>query len=150
VSVSCDAYNPSWSWYAGHAAAEATFAFTNGTRFSFSGSWCAPGAETSWNGSWRVSGALGTALWDGDGPPAAELADGTVLSPVVGDEPEEIAGSLAEFVHCLRTGERPDSAADRNILSLAMVEGAVRSAAEHRIVRIEEIMTAAQPAELVR
>ena len=31
--------------------------FADGTRFMFTGSWCSPGLETSWNGSWRVSAA---------------------------------------------------------------------------------------------
>jgi predicted dehydrogenase len=143
LTAGCDAYNPPWSWYAGNAAAEATFVLAGGIRFTFSGSWCAPGLETSWNGAWRVSGAGGTAVWDGDHAPAAQLADGTVLTGEVGAEPEGIAGSLAEFVRCVRDGRRPDSAAARNIVSLAMVEAAVRSAAEHRIVAIAEVLGAA-------
>ena len=145
VTVGCDAYNPEWSWYAGNAAAEATFVLADGSRFTFSGSWCAPGLETSWNGAWRVSGADGTATWDGDHAPAAELAGGTVLTGELGTEPEGIAGSLAEFVHCVRTGERPDSAAARNIVSLAMVEAAVRSAAGQRTVAIADVLGPPRP-----
>ncbi|GLZ00533.1 Gfo/Idh/MocA family oxidoreductase [Actinoplanes sp. NBRC 103695] len=141
VSVSCDSYNPPWSWFAGNAAAEASFVLADRSRFTFSGSWCAPGLETSWNGSWRVVGAEGTATWDGAGPPAAELTDGTALKDEVGAEPESIAGSLAEFVHCVRAGTRPDSAAARNIVSLAMVEAAVRSSAEKRTVTIAEVLS---------
>ena len=62
------------------------------------GSWCSPGLETSWNGSWRVSAAGGTALWDGDYAPVAETADGEQIPAEPGTEPEQIAGSLAEFV----------------------------------------------------
>ena len=141
VSVSCDSYNPPWSWFAGNAAAEASFVLADRSRFTFSGSWCAPGLETSWNGSWRVVGAEGTATWDGAGPPAAELTGGTALKDEVGAEPESIAGSLAEFVQCVRAGTRPDSAAARNIVSLAMVEAAVRSSAEKRTVTIAEVLS---------
>ena len=56
VAVYCESYNPGWSWYAGDAAAEAVFEFAGGIRFGFTGSWCSPGMETSWNGAWRVSG----------------------------------------------------------------------------------------------
>jgi len=140
LTVSCDAYNPRWSWYAGNAAAEATFVLADHSRFTFSGSWCAPGLETSWNGAWRVVGAGGTATWDGDGPPIAQLADGTFLTGEIGTEPDGIAGSLAEFVRCVRDGERPDSAAGRNIVSLAMVEAAVRSATLHRTVAIADVI----------
>lgn len=130
VSVYCETYNPPWSWYAGDAAAHAIFEFTGGVRFSYDGSWCAPGNETSWNGRWRVSGEQGSAGWDG------EHRRG-------GDPPEETAGSLAEFVECLRTGRRPATAASANVVSLAMVEAAAQSATEQRRVRIDEVMAAA-------
>ena len=82
VSISCESFNPGWSWYAGDAAAEVNAEFADGTRFVFSGSWCSPGLETSWNGSWRISGADGTALWDGDHVPVAQTADGTPIPAV--------------------------------------------------------------------
>jgi predicted dehydrogenase len=128
VSISCESFNPGWSWYAGDAAAEVNAEFAEGTRFVFTGSWCSPGLETSWNGSWRVSGAYGTALWNGDHAPIAHTADGTPIPAVAGTGPEEIAGSLAEFVAALRDGSVPYGEVHRNLMSLAMVEGAVRSA----------------------
>jgi predicted dehydrogenase len=134
VSISCESFNPSWSWYAGDAAAEVNAEFADGTRFVFTGSWCSPGLETSWNGSWRISGANGTALWDGDHAPVAQTADGTTIPTVVGTGPEEIAGSLAEFVAAVRDGNVPYGEAHSNVMSLAMVEGAIRSAqTRHRI-----------------
>ena len=83
VSVFCDGFNPAWSWFGGDAAANAVFAFEGGARFSFTGSWCSPGLETSWNGRWRVSASGGTALWDGDDEPVAERADGSAVPAVV-------------------------------------------------------------------
>ena len=94
VSISCESFNPRWSWYAGDAAAEVNAEFADGTRFVFSGSWCSPGLETSWNGSWRISGADGTALWDGDHVPVAQTADGTPIPAVVGTGPGD------RFVRC--------------------------------------------------
>jgi predicted dehydrogenase len=128
VSIFCESFNPAWSWYAGDAAAEVNAEFADGTRFVFTGSWCSPGLETSWNGSWRISGAYGTALWDGDDPPEAQTADGTPIPAVVGTGPEEIAGSLAEFVAALRDGSVPSGEVHSNVMSLAMVEGAIQSA----------------------
>ena len=69
MAVYCEEYNPSWSWYAGNANATAVFEMDGGARFVYNGSWCSPGAETSWNAAWRVSGEHGTALWDGDDDP---------------------------------------------------------------------------------
>ena len=51
VAVYCESSNPDWSWFAGDATAQVTFEFAGGARFSFTGSWCSPGLETSWNGS---------------------------------------------------------------------------------------------------
>ncbi|MFI5730505.1 Gfo/Idh/MocA family protein [Kribbella sp. NPDC051587] len=143
VSVYCDSYNPEWSWFEGHAAANAVFTFANGTRFAFNGSWCAPGLETSWNGAWRASAAEGTAYWDGDNAPTAELADGTAVVAELGDEPEQIAGSLAEFVAAVRSGTVPQSEVHSNVISVAMVEAAVQSAATGAAVRIADVLTTA-------
>jgi predicted dehydrogenase len=128
VWISAESFNPDWSWFAGDAAAQVAAAFADGTRFGFVGSWCSPGMETSWNGSWRISGADGTAVWDGDHEPMAQSADGEPIQVVPGTGPEEIAGSLAEFVIAVREGSVPASEVHRNVMSLAMVEGAIRSA----------------------
>jgi predicted dehydrogenase len=146
VAVFCDSFNPGWSWYAGDAAANVLFEFGSGVRFSFTGSWCSPGLETSWNGRWRVSAGGGTALWDGDGEPVAEDADGTALPAVVCDEPEQIAGSLAEFVAVLRDGSVPSGEVHANVLSLAMVEAAITSAEAHRRVTMAEVLDRAYDA----
>lgn len=145
VSVYCETHNPSWSWYRGDASAQAIFEFTGGVRFSYLGSWCAPGAETSWNGQWRISGEHGTALWDGDHPPTLDLVDAAeqpaAEQPAAEQPaPEQIAGSLAEFVRHLRTGTRPDTVAEANVLSLAMVEAAVTSAATGRRVELTDVI----------
>lgn len=143
VSVYCDSYNPSWSWFDGNAAASAIFTYADGTRFTFAGSWCAPGLETSWNGLWRASTAGGTATWDGDNAPAGELTSGDALPADLADEPEEIAGSLVEFVDAVRTGKTPQSEVHSNVISLAMVEAAVRSANTGVPVRIADVITEA-------
>jgi predicted dehydrogenase len=149
VSVYCEEFNPGWSWYAGDAAATAVFEMDAGTRFVYTGSWCADGLETSWNGSWRVNGAKGTAAWDGAGVPVAEHVAGAVADDGSvkddggdreGGTPEEIAGALAEFVRSLRTGESPSGEIHANILSLAMVEAAVKSSQTGQKVLIRDVL----------
>ncbi|GAA1563131.1 Gfo/Idh/MocA family oxidoreductase [Kribbella hippodromi] len=140
VSVYCDSYNPSWSWFDGNAAASAIFTYTDGTRFAFSGSWCAAGLETSWNGRWRASTPGGTATWDGDNPPVAALSSGEDLPAVMTDDPEEIAGSLSEFVDAIRTSTTPQSEVHSNVVSIAMVEAAVRSARAGVPVQIADVI----------
>ncbi len=167
VSVYCEEFSPGWSWYAGDAAATAVFEMDGGTRFVYTGSWCADGLETSWNGSWRINGANGTAAWDGAAAPVAEHVAGAVSVSVAGggtgplaDDgglpgsassspdaldaeggiPEEITGALAEFVRCLRTGEVPSGEIHANVLSLTMVEAAVKSSQTGQKVLIRDVL----------
>jgi predicted dehydrogenase len=138
--ITCESFNPSWSWYAGDAAAQVCAAFVDDTRFSYTGSWCSPGLETSWNGRWRISGETGTATWDGDNPPVAQTVDGTPISAVAGTGPEELAGALAEFVAAIRDGGVPSGEIHRNVVSLAMVEAAIRSARTGRRVNVADLL----------
>lgn len=139
-AVWCESSNPPWSWYAGDAVAQAVFTFAGGARFVYAGSWCALGEETSWAGRWRVEAERGSARWDGEGAPEVVDADGRVRTARVDRGPEEVAGALAEFVDCVRTGRTPDTVISRNVLSLAMVEAAVRSAREHTRVEIADVV----------
>jgi predicted dehydrogenase len=141
VAVYADAHNPSWSWYRGAAAATAVFAMDSGARFTYTGSWCSPGAETSWNGAWRVSGERGTALWDGEHDPDLDPAPDAPAQHT--PRREGIAWALSEFVRALRTGVRPMGEVHENLLSLAMVEAAVLSTGTARRVMIDDVLDAA-------
>lgn len=142
VSVYCDEYNPSWSWYAGNAAATALFEFDGGVRYIYSGSWCSEGLETSWNGSWRVNGESGTASWDGDRRTSVQQrADApTVTDDSTPATAEEIRGSLVEFIDAIRTGHTPSGEIHANLISLAMVEGAVLSAQKGTRINIADVL----------
>ncbi|MFC4243641.1 Gfo/Idh/MocA family protein [Gryllotalpicola reticulitermitis] len=154
VTVDCHTFNPSWSWYRGDAAATATFTFDGGTRYTFTGSWCSPGLETSWNGHWRVSGAGGSSTWDGEGRPEVEYLDAPTRAEVpapIGQASvrSEIAGAFDEFVDALRTGRTPSGDVHSNIFSLAMVEGAVRSAETGATVTLAAVLEDAYRSALV-
>ncbi|MDP3952814.1 Gfo/Idh/MocA family protein [Microbacterium sp.] len=137
VAVYCEEYNPAWSWYRGDAAATAIFEMTGGVRYIYTGSWASPGVETSWNGSWRVSGEGGSAIWNGDDRPQSE--------PAVAGESEAlryggVSESLHSFVGAVHTGSSCSGAVHENILSLAMVEAAVISAQRGQRVRIDDVL----------
>ena len=138
VSAYCQTYNPSWSWYAGDANATAVFEMTGGARYVFNGSWCSPGAETSWNGAWRVSGERGTALWNGEDEPVLD-APGT-QAPEPPEPWSGIDGALELFVRALRTGEIPSGEVHENVMSLAMVEAAVESARSGQATRLDDVL----------
>jgi predicted dehydrogenase len=146
VSVYCEEFNPAWSWYKGDASAQALFEMTGGLRYNFRGSWCAEGRHTAWDGDWRAVGPNGTATWDGEHAPVAEIVTerGEFLSKFesVTEEPSKdvppgIRGSLLEFLHALRTGETPNGECHDNIKSLAMVFAAIESARAGQRVRVE-------------
>lgn len=150
VSVYCKEWNPEGSWYDHHASAIAVFQMTGGIVYTYRGSWCAEGLNTSWEAEWRLIGRRGTVTWDGleafraqtvrdDAQPAfrLELEERTV--PEV-SMPEKVGGHLGlirEFIHSVRTGSVPETVCTDNIKSLAMVFGAIASAREGREVAIE-------------
>lgn len=143
VAVYCEEYNPLWSWYRGDAGCTAVFEFSGGTRYVFTGSWCSPGLETSWNGSWRASGAGGSARWDGENSPTveemspAQPADGPNLPGT------DVGGSLREFVQALRTGGTPMGEVHDNLVSLTMVEAAANSSGTRARVTLADTLHAA-------
>jgi predicted dehydrogenase len=142
VAVYCEEYDPGWTWFAGGSAATAIVEFAGGLRYTYNGSWCADGMPTSWNGEWRVNGADGTATWDGDGAPMVQRASETsaAVAPVPDIGPGDLGGALAEFVAAVRTGTVPYGEIHANVLSLAMVEAAVRSAGSGERVTIAGVL----------
>jgi predicted dehydrogenase len=143
VAVYCDEFNPPWSWYRGDACATAIFEMSGGLRYVYRGSWCSEGQHTSWEAEWRAVGPHGTATWDGQGAPLAEIVVGQGgfhsqvekrAGEVAADMPTGIAGSLRDFLRALKTGATPMGECHDNIKSLAMVFAAIESAAAGRRV----------------
>lgn len=139
VSVYCEEFNPSWSWYKGDACATALFEMADGARFTYRGSWCAEGLPSSWECDWRTVGENGTAKWDGHAAPVVQTVaeagefNSKLSEPATADVakgiPGGIAGSLRDFVNALATGRTPMGECHDNIKSLAMVFAAIESAA---------------------
>jgi predicted dehydrogenase len=149
LAVYCEEFNPSWSWYAGAASATALFEMTGGLRFTYRGSWCAEGQQTSWDADWRAVGPRGEAIWNGWHDPVARVAAErtgliaeTISHPgqVDPEEPSGIAASLRDFLRALRAGSTPMGECHDNIQSLAMVFAAIQSAATGRRIAIEEVL----------
>jgi predicted dehydrogenase len=138
VSVYCEEFNPPWSWYKGAASATAIFEMSNGLRFTYRGSWCAEGRNTSWESEWRAVGPRGSGTWDGDHRIEGELVkseggfihETEPISEAVLDEPNTgIGGSLRDFLRALDDpSHQPMGRCEDNIKSLAMVFAAVESA----------------------
>ena len=146
ASVYCEEFSPPWSWYRGGAAAQAIFRFADGARFAYSGSWCADGLTTSWNGAWRASAAGGSVEWDGEQAVSAQDAHGAprTLRPV--EQAEGLDAALAEFLQALDGGPAPSGEIHANIWSLAMVEAAVASARSGAPVLLDDVFARAAEA----
>lgn len=137
TSVYCEEWNPSSSWYARDASAMALFSLSNGAKFIYRGSWCAEGFPTTWESQWRIIGEKGTVIWDGAEDMRAEITASTggfhsVMQQVTipqwhGSDLRSHASAIDHFLTCLKTGEIPETCAEDNIHSLAMVLGAVES-----------------------
>ncbi len=146
ISVYCEEFNPSWSWYKGASSATALFEMTGGLRYTFRGSWCSEGKHTSWEADWRAVGPNGTAIWDGEQNPTAEIVVESDQLLSVFDQVSEnpdlnietgIAGSLKEMVQYLKLDTIPMGECHDNIKSLAMVFGAIESSRIGQRVLIE-------------
>lgn len=142
VAVYAESFNPPWSWFDGDASAIATFEMSTGARYVFTGSWCAPGLETSWNAAWRLSSEHGSATWDGDGDPVLGATSEVDVADVV-DPGRELSGSLAAFVAGIGDPEPMMGEVADNVLSLAMVEAAVESAETGMRVAIDDVLSRA-------
>ncbi len=147
VAVYCHEWNPKGSWYDHDASAIAIFEMSNGLAYTYRGSWCSEGLNTSWECDWRAVCTAGSALWDGGdalkavavtktGGFFSEFKDTPVAIP---DTPKRDghAGCIREFVECVRTGRVPETVGTDNIKSLAMVFGAIQSAETGRRVEIK-------------
>ncbi|WP_448003382.1 Gfo/Idh/MocA family protein [Agromyces bauzanensis] len=149
-SVYCEEFNPGWSWYRGAASAEAVFRFEGGSRFAYTGSWCADGLTTSWNGEWRGSAAAGTATWDGETEVLAQRRTGPAASVGLGAESEGLDAALEEFVAALDGGSDLSGEIHRNVWSVAMVEASVTSSRRGAPVSFAEVFDDARQAAIAR
>lgn len=148
TSVYCKEWNPAGSWYDQDASAVAVFEMTNGIVYTYRGSWCAEGLNTTWECDWRIIGDQGSLSWDG-----ADTLKGehVVKTDGLRSEYEEISipastdtdwmeghkGLIHEFIHCVQHGGTPETSHTDNLKSLAMVFGAIESAESGKPVAID-------------
>jgi predicted dehydrogenase len=148
-AVYCHETNPRGSWYRDGASAFAIFEMSDAVTFSYRGSWCAEGANTSWESRWRITGTKGTVLWDGaeafeahrvaaDEGFLRDQEEVSVPNAVDVSETEGHASVIAAFLQAVETGVKPETTGDDNIKSLAMVFAAIESAKTGRRVMIGE------------
>lgn len=148
LSVYSHEFNPPGSWYQGNAAAICIFEMSDGSVFCYRGSWCAEGAPTSWEADWRITGERGTGLWDGRSAPYCEVIEPAEAQPFLNTyrrvEPRESwkgrehhFGCLDEMFLALAEGRPAETASSDNLHSMAMVFGALESAAKGQKILLD-------------
>ena len=136
AAATCLEFNPPGSWFRGNAASICTFEMRDGSVFTYRGSWAAEGLPTSWEGAWRVSGAAGSATWDGSSRPQLNVVAQTEGFER-GSSQSEVsaqwqgadghAGALTAMLEAHATGRPAETDAHDNIRSLSMVLAAIES-----------------------
>ena len=145
VAVYAREFNPKSSWYAGDVSATCVFEMSNGVIFTYRGSWCAEGFNTTWNGNWRLIGTKGSVLFEKDQPPIAQVTVGKEgfvwpvedVQPALAEMP--FTGqrcALIDLLNYFRTGAMPQTECHDNINSLAMVFAAIESSAKGRRIPV--------------
>jgi len=142
LSVYCQEWNPSDSKYQRDVSAAAIFEMSNGIIYTYQGSWCPKGLNTSWESAWHIIGERGSAFWDG-AEFRAEALDDTgkmveMLIPEIDLDDYRIFhdGNILEFLTCIRSGETPETIGSDNIHSLAMVLSAIDSSKAGKKIEI--------------
>ncbi len=148
VSVYCREWNPAGSWYDHDASAICIFEMSNGLIFTYRGSWCAEGLNTSWESDWRIVGTRGSATWDGNENIKAQsvrkanefhslMRDVKVPLLAKKDRIGGHAGLIDEFIYCIRNDKLPETICTDNVKSLAMVFASIESSQKGRSVKIK-------------
>lgn len=143
----CKEWNPRGSWYDHDASAIVVFEMSDGVVYTYRGSWCAEGMNTTWECDWRFVGSKGSALWDGgDGFKSQARANDAgffreqtnLALPDIDTAGlnEGHTSLIQQFVRCVREGGTPETICTDNIKSLAMVFGAIEAAETGKRVEI--------------
>jgi len=139
-------WNPRGSWYQHPASAVCIFEMNDGIVFTYRGSWCAEGLNTSWECDWRAIGDNGSIIWDGRDTIKGEVPVGPVnlirekkelqLGEAAKLDFPGHAGVIRDFLDSLQNKTIPQTICSDNIKSLAMVHAAVKSAETGKKVKI--------------
>jgi predicted dehydrogenase len=153
--VQAVSFNPSWSQFAGNAAATVVLEVGEGPTITYIGNWASRGRPTGWDGVWEIVGESGSICWDGDKvliSPLARPLRAKIHRRALGrewnghrvrlDRVEEVdrLGSLAEFRSAIRENREAETAGRDNIRSLALVVAAVESARRRAAVDVAEVL----------
>lgn len=138
LSVSCNTFKHPGTDFNGYDSAVCLFEMSDGSYFSYRGSWAVSGYNTPSFAQWRVTGENGTILWDGENLPTAELrgteidtyisVSNSILGEDIYNGQDMHYGCLDEMFDALSSNRDPETVYYDNVKSLKMVFAAIESA----------------------
>jgi len=144
VRVFTQAWADRWDESGQANNADVLVEFSNGTRFSYHGSWSSRGVKTTWAGTWRIRAEHGTLDWDGSDQGGLSLhprKDAAVnLREPVGFPGFDRIGILREFSAAMDERRPPACSLEDNLWSFGMVAAAVSSLEQCRPVDLKELL----------
>ena len=138
AEVYARSWKPEWSWFEHDPSLAMIITMKDGSVVNYFGSWVGIGAETGWNGNWRIQGASGAILWTDSGASVhsgAKDADPEEIMPAETPRQGQLA-ILDEFATVLAEGRQPETNGADNLKSLALVFAGIESAQSGKAISI--------------
>ena len=162
VRVQAQTWNPSYSNTKGDLNAFVWVEFEGGARVNYTGTYCAPGVDTGWNGRWVITGSRGTLIWnarDEWGPirlfrqnadlsqyqdmhfftPLPEIWGEPIWAPSIG-----ATGHRYDLYHwraCIQNSLEPETSGRDNLHTLALTLASVEAAETGHTIEVERELT---------
>lgn len=137
--ISAFSWRPPWSWFEGDPCLMVFVEMEEDIKAGYFGSWVSAGAETPWDGNWRIQGYETAILWNEKGVFRAKGEELLPLEPL----PLPLEGRdlvLEEFRKAVEERRQPECNAKDNLKSLAMVFASLDSIQQGKTVELKEYL----------
>jgi len=135
VRITAFSWRPDWSWFEGDPCLFAFIEMNKSIKAGYFGSWVSSGAETQWDGVWRIQGKDTAILWNEEGIFRAEGDNVSQIEPLnIPLEGRDLV--LEEFRKAVEEGREPECNGFDNLKSLVMVFASLDSIKSGQSVEI--------------
>jgi predicted dehydrogenase len=126
-------YHPEGSWHTGCLALDLLMQMRSGAMASFNGSLATRGVETTWNGDWRIEGALGMIAIQDD-----QLTLFRQEKAILMDEARDIEAPncLDDFLQALRDQSEPKTSGRDYLKTQALVHSALQASQTGQVIQV--------------
>ena len=139
IRISAFSWRPSWSWFEGDPCLFAFIEMDKSINAGYFGSWVSAGAETPWDGVWRIQGKDTAIIYNEEGILKAEGDKITEIELLnIPLEGRDLV--LEEFRAAVEEGKEPECNAFDNLKSLAMVFASLDSIKSGKKVEIADYL----------